>query len=213
MIRILITDDHDVVRQGIKSVLELEPDFEVCGEANNGRMAIKIAQELQPNIVILDVSMPELNGIETAKEIRRKNPNTEVLIFTMHKTENLFQEAIRAGIKGFILKSDGIKILIQAVYTLAKHKPFFSSDFSDILLSNYKEKIDSTETQKDFLTNREREIVQLIAEGKSNKEIASIISISPKTVETHRAKIMNKLSLHSTAEIVRYAIRNNLIEP
>lgn len=213
MTRILIADDHDIVRQGIKSILELESDFVICGEASNGQNVVKLANELRPDIVILDVSMPELNGIEAAVRICRQTPETQVLIFTMHNTELLFQEAIRSGVKGFVLKSDGIKILIQAVKSLAEGKSYFSDIFSEMLLDTFKERINSTVTTRNLLTTREREILQLIAEGKSNKEIAGIISISPKTVETHRAKIMSKLSLHSTAELVRYAVRNQLIIP
>jgi DNA-binding NarL/FixJ family response regulator len=208
--RILVADDHDVVRRGLRQLLE-DHGWTVCGEATNGRQAVEMARELMPNLVILDLTMPELNGLEATRQIRKELPSTQVLVFTMHETEQLIRDVLAAGAKGYLLKSDATRYIVAAVEALAQGKPYFNLDVSATLLeaflhSNSKGK----EVLADPLTPREREIVQLLAEGRSNKQIAALLSISLKTVETHRAAIMRKLDAHSVVDIVRYALRNNI---
>lgn len=215
-IRILIADDHDVMRQGTRSVIEREPGWEVCGVACTGREAVTQASELAPDIVIMDMTMPELNGLEAALQIKRRAPHTEILMFTAHESDNLIQDAFAVGVKSFILKSEGHHFLVEAIESLARHKPFFTSKVSEILFSNMLNRAgrprDATETEE-RLTAREREIVQRLAEGKSNKEAAEAMGISVRTAETHRASVLRKLNLDSLASLVRYAIRNKIIEP
>ncbi|HEX9726077.1 MAG TPA: response regulator transcription factor [Vicinamibacteria bacterium] len=212
--RILLADDHELVRQGLKTVLKERPEWEVCGEATTGRDAVKLATELHPDVVVLDISMPELNGLEAARQILKEAPKTEVLILTVHDSENLIQEVLDAGARGYILKSDASKHLIAAIDSLRNRKPFFTSRISEVLLNGYlsgRGPLKGETTSR--LTPRERQIVQLLAEGKSNKEVASTLNISVKTAETHRTNIMRKLDLHSISGLVRYAIRNNIIQP
>jgi two-component system response regulator NreC len=215
-LRILIADDHDVMRQGTRSVVERQPDWEVCGVASNGRDAVAQATDLKPDIVIMDMTMPELNGIDAAVQIKRRLPRTEILIFTAHESDDLIRDAFQAGVKSFILKSEAHQLLVEAIESLAQHKPFFTARVSEILFSKVLQRAEglreTTEPGK-RLSAREREIVQLIAEGKSNKEVAETLGISVRTAETHRASILKKLHLASVASLVRYAIRNNIIEP
>lgn len=215
MVRILLADDHDVVRHGLCEMLNSQPGWEVCGEASNGREAVRIALKLKPDVAVLDLSMPELNGLEATRQIRKELPQTEVLIFTMHETEQLIREVLAAGARGYVLKSDAGRSLVAAVEALSHHKPFFTAKVSETLLSTYLKFNVKPDGDSVFhvLTDREREIVQMLAEGKSNKEVASLLSISVKTVETHRATIMRKLGINSIVELVHYAIRNELVEP
>jgi DNA-binding NarL/FixJ family response regulator len=215
-LRILIADDHDLMRRGIKTLLLSHAGWEVCGEAQTGREAVSQTEELKPDVVVLDISMPDLNGMEAARRIRKASPGTEVLILSMHFSDQLIREIVEAGVRGYIVKSDSDRDLIVAVETLAKHKPFFTPRATEVILSNFSNgdpQIKVPETIRERLTSREREIVQLLAEGKSSKEVATSLNISVKTAETHRANIMRKLQLHTVSELVRYAVRNQIIEP
>jgi DNA-binding NarL/FixJ family response regulator len=214
-LRILIADDHDVMRDGTRSLIERQPGWEVCGLAATGREAVSQAIELQPDIVIMDMSMPDLNGLDAAVQIRRRLPRTEILMFTAHETEDLVREVFEAGAKSFIYKSDAHEFLVDAIQSLSQHKPFFTSQVSEILfadLINRSEDKSNRPQRGQRLTGREREIVQLVAEGQSNKEVADKLGISVRTAETHRAHILRKLNLDSIAGLVRYAIRNKMIE-
>jgi DNA-binding NarL/FixJ family response regulator len=213
--RILVADDHDLMRRGIKTLLESHAGWEVCGEARTGREAIEKAEELKPDIIILDISMPDLNGVEAARRIRKTSASTEILILSMHYSDQLIHEIVDAGVRGYIVKSDSDRDLIIAVETLAKHKPFFTTHVTEVILGNFNVAGPTPAVPTlitDRLTSREREIVQLLAEGKSSKEVASFLGISVKTAETHRANIMRKLDMHSVSELVRYAVRNQIIE-
>ena len=212
MVRILLADDHDVVRRGLRGLLEAQPGWEVCGEARTGREAVALASQLRPDVMVLDLAMPDLNGLEATRRIRQEWPETEVLIFTMHHTDQLVRDVLAAGARGYILKSDGAEQLIAAVLALVHHRPFFTARVSEALLDSYLRGADG-EAAAGVLTAREREVVQLLAEGRGNKEVAEALGISIKTAETHRAAIMRKLGLGSLAELVRYAIRNQIIEP
>ncbi|HXN22829.1 MAG TPA: response regulator transcription factor [Candidatus Dormibacteraeota bacterium] len=215
-LRILIADDHDLMRRGVKALLQSHPGWEICGEAHTGREAVAKAEELKPDIVILDISMPDLNGVEAARRIRKASATTEVLILSVHYSDQLIREILEAGVRGYIVKSDSDRDLIIAVETLANHKPFFTPRATEVILSNFSERgirSETPESVRERLTSREREIVQLLAEGKSSKEVASSLCISVKTAETHRANIMRKLQLHTVTELVRYAVRNQIIEP
>jgi two-component system response regulator NreC len=215
-LRILIADDHDVMREGTRAVVERQPGWEVCGTADNGREAIAEANRLEPDIVIMDMTMPDLNGLDAAVQIKRRLPGTEILMFTGHETDDLIREAFEAGVKSFIFKSEAHQFLVDAVESLSRHKPFFTSKVSEILFSNILNRADGKRAETEpgqRLSPREREIVQLLAEGKSNKEVAEALGISVRTAETHRASILRKLNLDSIASLVRYAIRNKIIEP
>ncbi len=214
-LRILIADDHDLMRRGVKSLLQSHPGWEVCAEAHTGREAVSKAEEMKPDVVIMDISMPELNGIEAARRVRKVAPNAEVLILSVHYSDQLIREILDAGVRGYMIKSDSDGDLVAAVETLAQHKPFFTPRATEVILSNFSSAAHSEplELIGDRLTSREREIVQLLAEGKSSKEVASSLCISVKTAETHRANIMRKLQLHTVSELVRYAVRNQIIEP
>jgi two-component system, NarL family, response regulator NreC len=215
-LRILIADDHDVMRQGTRSVIEKQPGWEVCGTASTGREAVAKAGELKPDIVIMDMTMPELNGLDAAIQIKRQLAATEVLMFTAHETDDLIRKAFEAGVKSFIFKTEAHHFLVEAIESLARHKPFFTAKVSEILFSNMLNRAEGKREQDESgarLSVREREIVQLIAEGKSNKEVANALGISVRTAETHRASILRKLNVDSVAALVRYAVRNKLIEP
>jgi DNA-binding NarL/FixJ family response regulator len=212
--RILLADDHEIVRQGLRIVLQDRSDWEICGEAANGREAVRKATELEPDVVILDISMPELNGLEATRQIIKAVPKTEVLILTVHDSENLITEILEAGARGYILKSDASKHLIEAIESLLLRKPFFTQKVSEMVLDGYlSDRPPLKGEPRRRLTPRETEVLQLLAEGKSNKEVATMLNISVKTAETHRTNIMNKLDLHSISELVRYAVRNQLIVP
>jgi DNA-binding NarL/FixJ family response regulator len=214
MVRILLADDHDVVRRGLRDQLSQHSGWEICGEACNGREAVKLASKLSPDVAVIDLSMPELNGLEATRQIRKVMPKTEVLIFTMHENEQLIREVLSAGARGYVLKSDAGRQVTSAVEALSHRKPFFTAKVSEALLDAFLKSNAKPDEGSVFrtLTDREREIVQMLAEGKSNKEIATQLSISVKTVETHRATVMRKLDITSIVELVRYAIRNQLVE-
>ncbi|MBM3876527.1 MAG: response regulator transcription factor [Verrucomicrobia bacterium] len=215
-LKILIADDHDVVRRGLKSLLEDVPGWEVCAEANNGRMALERVKQHKPNVAIMDVTMPDLNGLEATRQIRKQHPDTEVLVLTMHESEQIAHEVLKAGARGYILKSDAGRDLVKAVEAVSRKQAFFTTRVSQMVSeSNLREGLGAVEASDigSRLTPREREIVQLLAEGKSNKEVASALNISVKTVETHRTNIMRKLRFHSVGELVRYAVRNNIVAP
>jgi len=208
--RILIADDHDVVRRGVRTLLETRPNLHIVAEAANGRAALEEARSTQPDIAVIDYSLPELNGLDLTAALKRENPRLEVLVYTMHEREDLVLEVLRAGARGYVLKSDTEKHLLAAIDALSIHRPYFSGVISETLLERF---LDSSPHAQATLTHREREVVQLIAEGKINKEVGYILNISVKTVETHRASAMHKLKLRTTAELVRFAVRNNIIEP
>ena len=214
-VRILIADDHHVVRTGLRALLESKAGWQVCAEATNGREAVEQAGQLKPDVAVLDIGMPLLNGVEATRQIRKLSPQTEVLILTMHDSELLVQEVLEAGAHGYILKDDADRNLIAAVDALRRHKPFLSPRVSDAVSKAVQpsgQGFTRPRSSRSRLTPREREILQLLAEGKSNKEIAAVLGISVKTAETHRANIMLKLDFHSITELVRYAVRNNIIQ-
>ena len=211
-VRILIADDHEIVRQGLRNLLQNE-DCDIVAEYSTGREVVEGAKELKPDVVVVDISMPDLNGVEATQQIVKMVPDTKVVVLTMHDSEELARKVLEAGARGFVLKSDAVRDLANAVKTVVKGKPFFSGKISEMLLRGYLDGSRKTETESiPTLTPREREVVQLLAEGKSSKEVASILGTSPATVETQRAKIMQKLDLHSVTDLVRYAIRNQIIQ-
>ena len=212
MTRILLADDHDAVRKGVQAILKSHSGWEVCAEAADGRTAVKLAMQVKPDIAIIDLELPDLNGLEATRQIKKELPEVEILIYTMYETEELIRKVLAAGARGYVLKSDAGQHLIEAVEALCRHKPFLTPIASETVLESF---LRSTRKESDsaILTSREREIVQLLAEAKSNKEIASTLCISVKTVETHRAAIMRKLGMNSIVELVHYAIRNNLAGP
>lgn len=214
MASILIADDHAIVRRGLRALIETQPKWKVIGEAADGREAVSQAASLHPDIAILDIGMPELNGLDAAAQILRATPQTRVLILTMHTAEDLIQKTLGAGASGYILKSDAERDLIIAIEALLQGKSFFTRAASEVLLGNIRETRSKRVIQPDAsrLSGREREVIQLLAEGKSNKEVGSLLHISTRTVENHRAKVMYKLGLHSFSELVRYAVRNKLVE-
>jgi two-component system response regulator NreC len=213
-LRILIADDHEVVRDGMRALIEHEPGWEVCGMATNGQEAVDSAKKLKPEIVVLDMTMPELDGLTALRQIKQALPNTEVVIFSAHHSEDVIEQLFDAGAKSYIQKSDAGRHLVTAIKSLAEHKPFFTPEISEILFAKFLS-TGSGKKQSGLdhgVTAREREIVRLLAEGKSNKEIASSLGISIRTAETHRATLMRKLGVDSVSALVRYAIRNNIIE-
>jgi DNA-binding NarL/FixJ family response regulator len=213
-VRILLADDHEIVRRGIRPLIESEWGWEICGEAVEGRQAVTMALELKPDIIIVDVSMPELGGVEVTRQIKRDLPETEVLVFTGQDSEALVHQLFAAGARGFVLKSESATNLIPAIKALCNHQPYFGSHITGIVFDQYlKGGAQSEQAAPDGLTPREREIVQLLAEGKSNKDVASVLGISVKTAETHRATIMRKLGFEAFSELVRYAVRNHIVQP
>jgi DNA-binding NarL/FixJ family response regulator len=208
-IRILLADDHAVIRRGLRALIEAHSDLTVCAEAGDGRAAVEMAVQRKPDIAVLDISLPILNGVEATRRLQREAPQTKVLIYTIHEDEEVISEALHAGARGYLVKSEEEDI-IRAIRTLARDGTFFSSTASETLLSSFQTVVVEKAAR---LTPREREIVQLIAEGNTNKQIAQFFDISAKTVETHRWSAMRKLKLSTTADLVRYAIRNRLIQP
>ncbi len=210
---ILIADDHAVVRAGLRTLLESRSRWQVCAEAADGRDAVEKAAKHKPHIAILDIGMPLLNGVEATRQIRKASPATEILILTMHESDDLVQQVVEAGARGYILKDEADRVLLDAVQALSQHKPFFSVRVTEAAVTAIiADASDSTRSSRSRLTPREREILQLLAEGKSNKEVANLLNISVNTAEAHRANIMLKLDFHSLAELVMYAIRNNIIQ-
>ena len=214
-LRILVADDHDVIRHGIRALLADRPEWEVCGEAKTGTEAISKAEELKPDIVILDIQMPDLDGLEAARRILAAAQHVEILIVSMHASDHLVRECVKAGVRGYIVKSDAMQDLLIAIETVRKHQPFFSSRATEVILGDYNRGgriADAPRAIRDRLTTREREIVQMLAMGESSKDVATHLNISVKTVDTHRANIMRKLDLHSVTELVRYAVRNQIVK-
>jgi DNA-binding NarL/FixJ family response regulator len=212
-VRILIADDHELVRQGMRSIFDGEPQWVVCGEAATGREAVAMALELKPDLLALDVALPEMNGIEVARHVRRDLPAAAVLIVTMHDSDQIVQDAMDAGAKGLVLKAEAGRTLADAVRAIVSGREFFSER---VRRAAGRESIDGQHVRPRkpvLLTSREREVLQLLAEGQANKEVATALGISTKTAETHRARIMAKLEVHSMSELVRYAIRNSIIQP
>jgi DNA-binding NarL/FixJ family response regulator len=209
--QILIADDHDIIRRGVRTLLETRGDLRVVAEASTGREALAKARERKPQIAIIDYSLPELNGRDLTVELKRELPKIEVLIYTMHDREEMILEVLQAGARGFVLKSDTEQHLFGAIDALSVHRPYFSGAISEALLDQYLRSKSQPTTRT--LTHREREVVQLVAEGKINKQIAHMLNLSIKTVETHRATAMEKLNIGTIAELVRYAIRNNIAAP
>jgi len=209
-LRILVADDHEIVRQGLRSLLETRPGWEVCGEASDGWEAVNKAAELHPDVVALDVGMPNLNGLDAARQILRNDPRQKVLFLTIYESDQLARSVSAVGAKGLILKSDAGKDLINAVDALQRNGTFFNSRMAQALGSDLRG--NHRNQEKDVLTHRERQVVQLLAEGKSTKEAATILGLSVKTAETHRSNIMSKLRLHSVSELVLYAVRNNIVQ-
>ena len=215
-LHILIVDDHEVVRRGLRVLIESHLGWEVCEEAADGREAVEKAKKLRPDVVVIDIGMPELNGLEATRQILKALPQTAVLILTVHESEQLVHEVLEAGALGYVLKSDAGRDLVNAVEALSQHKAFFTSSVARIVLEGYRKRSSQADAAGDppsLLSPREREIIQLLAEGKSNNEVAEVLNISAKTVGTHRAHIMEKLNLHSVVELARYAIRNKIVEP
>jgi DNA-binding NarL/FixJ family response regulator len=208
-IRILLADDHAVVRQGFSALLRAQPDMEVVGDAANGREAIEKAKELQPDVVVMDVAMPELNGIEATRRLQDEAPRSRVLALSMHKDSVYVREILRAGARGYLLKDAIDTDLVAAVRAVARGDGYISPAVSDAVLSDYRKHVTNP---IDLLSSREREVLQMIAEGLVNKEIATRLNLSVYTVEAHRGRIMEKLNLHSTSELVRFALRNGLID-
>jgi DNA-binding NarL/FixJ family response regulator len=211
-VRILIVDDHAVVRRGVRALLESQPDWEVSAEATTGREAVDLARRLQPDVVIMDLSLPQLNGLDATRQILKESPRTEVLVLTMHHSEELARNVLQAGARGYVLKSDADQNLIAAVESLRQHRPFLTSTVTAFVLDDYIHRTEDDGAGHPVVTPREREIIQLLAEGKSNKEAASALSVSVKTIEAHRANIMRKLRLRSISDLVRYAIRNKIVQ-
>ena len=212
-LRILLADDHTLVRQGLRKLLEERPEWEVVAEAGDGREAVRLAEQLKPDICILDVAMPLLNGVEATRHLARRVPSTRILVLSMYSDEAYVAQILQAGAAGYILKDSADVDLIQAVSEVARGKSFFSPPIARVMLDDYVRQlaVKGIADRYDSLSDREREVFQLIAEGKVNKEIATLLSISLSTVETHRARIMEKLDLHSAAEIVLYAVRRGVI--
>src|ERR1700737_2649086 len=213
--RIFIADDHEVVRKGLCALLQAEPGWEVCGEAADGREATEKIRDLKPDMSILDIGMPGLNGLEATRQILKDDPRAKVLILTFHDSDQVVRDVLGAGAQGFLLKSDAARDLVVAVDALRRDKTYFTSKVAAMVLEGYLKRgtpDDALSVVRDRLTPREREVVQLLAEGKSSKEVAVALGLSVKTAETHRANIMRRLDCHSVSELVRYAVRNNIIE-
>jgi|SRR5579863_5804199 len=215
-LRILIADDHYVIRVGVRAVVEDHPGWTICGEAATGSEAIAKTEELIPNVLILDISLPDMSGLEVARQIQSSCSKVEILILSVHSSETLIQESIKAGARGYVVKSDAVQDLVAAVESIAKHQPFFTSAATEVILSNYHlggPVSDVSALIRGRLTSREREIVQMLAEGKSSRVIASDLGISFKTAENHRTNIRRKLGVHNLTQLVRYAVRNQIINP
>ncbi|MDX2150268.1 MAG: response regulator transcription factor [Bryobacteraceae bacterium] len=215
MIRVLLADDHSVVRQGLRAWLERSPKVQVVGEAADGREAVALAEELKPEIVVMDIAMPNLNGIDATAQIMRRNPDTKVIVLSMHADEGYILRALGAGAKGYLLKESTETDVLPAVESVREGKPYFTPSIARILLEDYVRMLRQNNQQDsyDLLTEREREVLQLLAQGKTNKEAAQLLDLSPHTIESHRTNLMQKLNLHNTAEIVLYAVRKGIVVP
>jgi DNA-binding NarL/FixJ family response regulator len=220
MLRILIADDHELARRGIRALLESHPGWEVCGEAKDGRETVELAASLKPHLVLLDIGMPNLNGLEAARQILAGSPEVAILILTMHDSDNVVREVLRAGARGYLLKSDAGRDLVAAVEALQLQRTFFTTRVSQMVLDGFLDRqtrdvgtiSKGDDHAGDSLTSREREVIQLLAEGKTSKEVAVTLHLSVKTAETHRTNLMRKLGLHSVADLTRYAVRNGIVQ-
>ena len=223
MLRILIADDHEVARHGIRALLEGHAGWEVCAEAKDGREAVELSSSMNPDLILLDIGMPNLNGLEAARQILAASPELPILILTMLDSDHVVREVLRAGARGFLLKSDAGRDLVAAVEALQLHRTFFTTRVSQMVLEGFLERKadgnapDGTEKKPEeeaapVLTGREREVIQLLAEGKTSKEVAVALRLSVKTAETHRTNLMRKLNLHSVADLTRYAVRNGIVQ-
>lgn len=220
MLRILIADDHELARRGIRALLESHPGWEVCGEAKDGRETVELAAILKPDIVLLDIGMPNLNGLEAARQILAGSPEIAILILTMHDSDSVVREVLRAGARGYLLKSDAGRDLVAAVEALQLQRTFFTTRVSQMVLDGFLDRQTRNvgdisrddDRAGDALTSREREVIQLLAEGKTSKEVAVTLNLSVKTAETHRTNLMRKLGLHSVADLTRYAVRNGIVQ-
>jgi DNA-binding NarL/FixJ family response regulator len=218
MLRILIADDHEVARRGIRAVLENHPGWSVCGEAKDGRESVELAAATRPDLVLLDIGMPNLNGLEAARQILTILPDVAILILTMHDSDNVVREVLRAGARGYLLKSDAGRDLVAAVEALQNQRTFFTTRVSQMVLDGFLDReksggiVKTDDSTTDVLTSREREVIQLLAEGKTSKEVAVALNLSVKTAETHRTNLMRKLGLHSVADLTRYAVRNGIVQ-
>lgn len=212
-VRILLADDHAMLRDGVRMVLEAHPGFEVVGTVDNGRDAVRLAEELQPDIAVLDIAMPDLNGLEATKAICEASPDTSVVILSMHEGEEYLREALRAGASGFVLKRAAAKELVSAINAVRRGDKYLDPSLTRTLISDYVRQVERGDETPDSLTDRELEVLKLVAEGFTNRQIALQLNISIKTVQTHRANLMDKLNLHDRTELVRYAIRRGLIQP
>lgn len=218
MLRILIADDHEVARQGIRALLESHPGWEVCAEAKDGREAVELVSMVRPDIILLDIGMPNLNGLEAARQILATWPDALILVLTMHDTDHVVREVLRAGARGFLLKSDAGRDLVAAVEAVHLQRTFFTTRVSKMVLDGYLDGDNprignkNKDVRDDLLTAREREVIQLLAEGKTSKEVAVTLNLSVKTAETHRTNLMRKLNLHSVADLTRYAVRNGIVQ-
>ena len=211
--RILIADDHDIVRKGLRALVEEESSWQVVADVQDGRSAVAKTQELKPDIAILDIAMPSLNGLDATKQIVKVNPDTKVLILTMHDSERLIQHVLNAGARGYLMKTDAGRDLVMAIRALLLGQTYFTQRVAQIVLDTFTgKKTTTTEGDIQSLTAKEREVVQLLAEGKCSKEAADVLNVSTKTLETHRSNIMRKLGCHSVTDVVRYAIRNHLAQ-
>lgn len=216
MLRILIADDHEVARRGIRALLESHSGWEVCGEAKDGRETVELAAAMKPDVILLDIGMPNLNGLEAARQILAASPEVAILILTMHDSDQTVREVLRAGARGFLLKTDAGRDLVAAVEALQRQRTFFTTRVSQMVLDGYLDRENRQDgdgdVSGDVLTAREREVIQLLAEGKTSKEVAVTLNLSVKTAETHRTNLMRKLGLHSVADLTRYAVRNGIVQ-
>jgi DNA-binding NarL/FixJ family response regulator len=208
-LKLLVADDHEIVRKGVRCLLEAQPGWQVMAEASNGREAVEQAKWLKPDVAILDIGMPSLNGLEAARQILKNDPHIKIVILTMHDSDSLVREVLKMGARGYVSKTDAMRDLVTAINAVRSGDTFFTAKVAEVVLEGCLDKSEATDSR---LTPRQREIIQLLAEGKSSKEIAVALGLSTKTAETHRANIMKRLNCHSASEIVRYAVRNNIIE-
>ena len=215
-LRILLADDHEIIRRGLCSLLQGHKGWEICGEASDGREAVEMAKQLKPDVVILDIGMPYLNGLDATRQLLQHDQNFKVIVLTITDSDQVIREALNAGARGFVLKSDAARDLVSAVEALESNRMFFTPRVNDLVMAGFLDKghvaVRNEPPDLPVLTAREREVTQLLAEGKSSKEVASLLNLSTKTVETHRSNIMRKLSLHSIRDLVVYAIKNNIIQ-
>ena len=214
-VRILIADDHEVVRRGLVTLLQSHEGWEICGEATDGRVAVEKARELKPDVVIVDIGMPGLNGLAATRQLVQQDPQCKVIVLTITDSDQVIREALDAGARGFVLKSDAARDLVSAVEALQRNRMFFTARVNDMVLDGFLDRgngIRTTPPRLPRLTPREREVIQLLAEGKSSKEVASVLNLSTKTAETHRSNIMRKLGFHSIRDLVVYAVKNNIIQ-